>query len=175
MIVDILRGSRNQKIIASRMDKISTYGLMKSVPENKIRDIINSLVLTGRLEITNSEYPVVKVTKSGSEVLQNNCSIRMKVQKDYRDNEKSAKSKPRVMNSSINEELFERLRQLRNKLATKQGVPAYIVFSDATLRHMCTLMPSDEDEFLEVNGVGQAKLEKYGSVFLSEIKAYNKG
>lgn len=175
MIVDILRGSKNQKIIANRMDKITTHGLMSSVPENKIRDIINFLVLTGRLEITNSEYPVIKVTQSGSEVLRSACSIHMKVQKNYRDNEKSAKSQPKVFGPTVNEELFERLRQLRNKLAVKQGVPAYIVFSDAALRQMCIYMPADDDEFLEVNGVGQAKLEKYGSAFLSEIKAYNEG
>lgn len=175
MIVDILRGSKNQKIIASRMDKISTYGLMNSVPENRIRDIIHFLVLTGRLVITNSEYPVIKVTQSGSDVLQGACSIQMKIQKNYRDNEMTAKSQPEVFNSTVNEDLFERLRQLRNKLAAKQRVPAYIVFSDVTLKQMCMHLPADNNEFLKVNGVGQAKLEKYGEAFLSEIKAYNKG
>ena len=183
MIADILRGSKNQRIIANRMDKITTYGLMNSVPENKIRDIINFLVLDGYLEITNTEYPVIKVTQSGSEVLRSASGIHMKVQKHYKDNEKPAertnektvKSRSGVFNTTVNEELFERLRQLRNKLAAKQRVPAYIVFSDATLRQMCMHMPADDDEFLEVNGVGQAKLEKYGAAFLSEIKAYNGG
>ena len=183
MIADILRGSKNQKIIANRMDKISTYGLMSSVPENKIRDIINFLVLSGYLEITNSEYPVIKVTQSGSEALRSGDSIHMKVQKNYRDfeklagekpaNERSHKSRLKVFDTTVNEELFERLRQLRSKLAAKQGVPAYIVFSDAALKQMCMHMPAGDDEFLEVNGVGQAKLEKYGAAFLSEIKAYS--
>lgn len=172
MISDILRGSKNQRIIASRMDNISTYGLMGGVPENRIRDIINNLVLTGYLEITNSEYPVIKVTQSGAEVLRNSDSITMKVQKNYKDFEKTAKGKPKIYEIAVNEELFERLRQLRSKLATKQRVPAYIVFSDATLKQMSIHMPEDENEFLEVNGVGQAKLDKYGAAFLSEIKAY---
>lgn len=179
MIVDILRGSKNQRIIANRMDKITTYGLMNSVPENKLRDIINFLVLSGYLEITNSDYPVIKVTQSGNEVLRSACSIHMKVQKHYRDNEKPTekptKSHLKIFCTDVNEELFERLRQLRNKLAANQRVPAYIVFSDATLKQMCMHMPADDDEFLEVNGVGQAKLEKYGAAFLSEIKAYNGG
>lgn len=173
MIADILRGSKNQKILANRMDKIISYGLMNSVPENKIRDIIHFLVLNDYLEITNSEYPVIKVTQSGSEVLRSARSIRMKVQKEYKDNEKSSERKPKVQDTTVNEELFEKLRQVRNKLAAKQRVPAYIVFSDATLRQMCIHMPADDDAFLKVSGVGQTKLEKYGQAFLSEIKAYH--
>ena len=180
MIVDILRGSKNQKIIANRMDKMTAHGLMSSVSENKIRDIIQFLVLSGYLEITNSEYPVIKVTQSGSEILQDISAIHMKVQKQYKDHEKTAnekltKNQLKASNTTVNEELFERLRLLRNKLAAKQRVPAYIVFSDATLKQMCMHMPADDDEFLEVNGVGQAKLEKYGTAFLSEIKAYREG
>lgn len=208
MIVDILRGSKNQKILSNRMDKLTTYGLMNTVAESKIRDIINHLVLSGCLEITNSEYPVIKVTRNGLEFVRGADSLRMKVQKNYRDiepleeakfiesrstmdkktgngqrkdrskrvisnNAKLAKEKLAEKNINVNEELFERLRLLRNKLALKQRVPAYIVFSDATLKQMCMHMPADEEEFLEVNGVGQAKLEKYGEEFLSEIKAYN--
>ena len=104
----------------------------------------------------------------------------MKVQKQYKDHEKKAnekltKNQLKASNTTVNEELFERLRLLRNKLAAKQRVPAYIVFSDATLKQMCMHMPADDDEFLEVNGVGQAKLEKYGTAFLSEIKSYREG
>ena len=69
-------------------------------------------------------------------------------------------------------ELFERLRALRKQLASEQGIAPYMVFSDATLRDMCARLPQTEDEFLEVNGVGQAKLERFGEAFLAEIAAF---
>ena len=73
------------------------------------------------------------------------------------------------------EELFVRLRALRKRLADEAHVPPYVVFSDKTLRGMCTLLPSNEEEFLQVSGVGERKLERYGSSFLAEIAAFRAG
>ena len=170
MIVDILRGSRNQKIIAGKLDRISTYGLMTGIPESKIRDILNNLVLRGYLQITNSEYPVVKLSASASEVLFSGCRVIMKVLTNYRES-----SKPEVKlveKSSKNAELFEMLRSLRNKIALTLSVPAYIVFTDAAIKDMCRLMPANNIQFLKVSGVGKAKLEKYGEAFITEINAF---
>ena len=69
-------------------------------------------------------------------------------------------------------ELFEHLRALRKRIASEQGIAPYMVFSDATLRDMCARLPQTEDEFLEVNGVGQTKLLRYGEAFLAEIAAF---
>ncbi|MEA4960225.1 DNA helicase RecQ [Lutispora sp.] len=173
MIVDILRGSKNQRIINNSLNNISTYGVMSSVSESRIRDVINFLVLQGYLEITNSEYPVVQLTHKAVEVLFGDCRISMKVQKHYKDEDKPAKAKTKTeqLNTNINEELFERLRLLRSKIAQDQQVPAYIVFADAALRDMCIKMPKNSDEFLQVNGVGQVKLERYGKEFLEEINS----
>lgn len=174
MIVDILRGSKNQRIMKSNLSNISTYGIMSNIPESRIRDIINFLVLQGYLEITNSEYPVVQITQKAGEVLFDDCKINMKVQKHYKDEDKptKAKTKAKQLNISINEELFERLRLLRSKIAQEQQVPAYIVFADAALRDMCIKMPKNSDEFLQINGVGQVKLERYGKEFLEEINSF---
>lgn len=172
MIVDILRGSKNQRIIKSNLNNISTYGIMSNVSKSKIRDIINFLVLQGYLKITNSEYPVVQLTQKASEALFGDCKINMKVQKHYKDEDKLTKAKSKKLNTSINEELFERLRLLRSKIAKEQQVPAYIVFADAALRDMCVKMPKNNDEFLQVNGVGQVKLERYGKAFLEEINSF---
>lgn len=173
MNVDILRGSKNQKLIANRLDKLSTYGTMAGTPENKIRDIINYLVLNGFIEITNDEYPVLKLCGSASKVLFDGCKVRMKVLKHYEDKEEKSDIKSsKAINMNVDQVLFERLRLLRNKIASNQGVPAYIVFADAALRDMCMKIPVNNEEFLEVNGVGQAKLEKYGEAFIKEIKDY---
>ncbi len=170
MIVDILRGSRNQRVIASKLDRVSTYGLMSGVSEGKIRDIINALVLRDCLQITNGEYPVVKLEAGASEVLFNDSRVIMKVLSDYRESSKSEghpQKKP-----DENTALFEKLRALRNKIASTQRVPAYIVFTDAALRDMCKRMPATKMQFLKVSGVGKAKMEKYGETFLSEIEAF---
>lgn len=174
MIVDILRGSKNQRIINSNLNKITTYGIMSNVSQSKIRDIINFLVLQDYLEITNSKYPVVQLTQKAGEVLFGDCRISMKVQKHYKDEDKStkAKTKTKQLNTNINEQLFDRLRLLRSKIAQEQQVPAYIVFADAALRDMCIKMPKNSDEFLQVNGVGQVKLERYGKAFLKEINRF---
>lgn len=174
MIVDILRGSKNQRIMKSNLNNISTYGIMSNIPESRIRDIINFLVLQGYLEITNSEYPVVQLTQKAGEVLFDDFKINMKVQKHYKDEDKPAKAKTKAkqLNININEELFERLRLLRSKIAQEQQVPAYIVFADAALRDMCIKMPKNSDEFIQVNGVGQVKLERYGKEFLEEINSF---
>lgn len=173
MNVDILRGSKNQKLIANRLDKLSTYGTMAGTPENKIRDIINYLVLNGFIEITNDEYPVLKLCRSASKVLFDGFKVRMKVLKHYEDKEEKSDIKSsKATNMNVDQVLFERLRLLRNKIASNQGVPAYIVFADAALRDMCMKIPVNNEEFLEVNGVGQAKLEKYGEAFIKEIKDY---
>jgi ATP-dependent DNA helicase RecQ len=180
MIVDVLRGSKNQKVLSARLDKISTYGLMNGIPEDKVRDIINTLVLRGFIEITNSEYPVVKLTSKASEVLFNGAKVEMKVQKQYRDKNaveekiKQVKSH-KAKRPETGGELFERLRVLRNRIATSQRVPSYIVFTDATLWDMCEQLPSNDMEFLKISGVGKAKLEKYGEEFMAEIRAWKPG
>ena len=174
MNVDILRGSKNQKLIANKLDKLSTYGSMAGIPENKIRDIINYLVLNGFIEITNDEYPVLKLCGSAAKVLFDDCKVIMKVLKHYDDNVEKPRIKPsKAINRNVNQELFEKLRSLRNKIASNQGVPAYIVFADAALRDMCLKIPVNKAEFLDVVGVGQAKLEKYGELFITEIRDYN--
>ena len=170
IIIDILRGSKNQKIISNRLDKLSTYGVMSDVTESRLRDIINFLVLKGYLEITNNEYPVVKLSQISSEVLLGECRLSMKIVKELPKSEKTKSSSTAI--KKVNEELFEKLRLLRNNIANRQRVPAYIVFSDAALRDMCAKLPVTSKQFLEVSGVGQAKLEKYGEAFINEIKGF---
>ena len=173
MVADILRGSKNQRLTANRLDKLSTYGLMTGIPEDKVRDIINHLILNGFIEITNDEYPVLKLGQGASKVLFEGYRVSMKVLKRYNDYaEKPAINHAKTANKSMDQELFERLRLLRNKIASNQKVPAYIVFADAALRDMSLKMPVSSEEFLEVAGVGRAKLERYGEMFIKEIREY---
>jgi len=177
MITDILRGSKNQKLISNRLNSLSTYGIMADCPENKLRDILNFLILQQFLEITDTEYPVIRLAESAANILFKDCTVKMKILKqDFEVGEvrKEGHKQAKELDVNRNEELFGRLRLLRNKIAAAQRVPAYIVFTDAALRDMCNKLPVDHSGFLKVNGVGKAKLDRYGKTFIEEIASYLK-
>jgi len=164
MVIDTLRGSKAEKILNCGLDQIKTYGIMAEVKEKRIRVIINYLVLGDYLMLTNSEFPVVKLTPKARELLQNGEVLMMKIAKDIKVEIKTAKK-----GVAVDSDLFSKLKELRFKLAAEKKVPAYIIFSDAALADMCSKMPSNDAEFLEVSGVGKVKLEAYGEKFLEVI------
>lgn len=163
-VIDTLRGSKAEKIIKMRLDKISTYGVMADVKEKRIRDMINHLVLNEYIFLTNSEFPVAKLTSKAKQVLLGEERIIMKITRDEQKRVKAEKQK-----AEVSTDLLSRLKALRFKLAQEKKVPAYIIFSDAALTDMCRKKPANEDEFLEVSGVGQVKLKAYGKLFLKVI------
>ncbi|MDP4094999.1 MAG: DNA helicase RecQ, partial [Bacillota bacterium] len=166
MVIDTLRGSKSEKVIKSGLHKIKTYGIMSGTKEKQLRDIINYLVLKGYLFLTNSEFPVVNLTSKSEAVMFNGEKLIMKIAKMQENEAKSSRQK-----SVVNDELLNKLKELRYKLAQEKRVPAFVVFSDATLMDMCIKMPTNEIEFLEVSGVGKMKLEAYGKEFLEVINS----
>lgn len=174
MVIDILRGSKNQKLISNRLNLLSTYGIMSDCSENKLRDIFNFIILQGFLEITDTEYPVVRLAESAAQVLFKGYEVKMKILKQDFEAEKEGLKQEKAPERNKNEELFDRLRFLRNKIAADQKVPAYIVFTDAALWDMCRKLPVNQTGFIKVNGVGKAKLDKYGEIFIKEIVSYVK-
>lgn len=182
LVIDTLRGSKVEKIVKYGLNKLSTYNIMAEVSEKRLREIINFLVLNGYIQITNSEYPVAKLTNKSRTILFSDVSLRMKVVKENENlpKEKKAtkKSKSTIMvnsNKPINDELLKAFKELRQKLARKRKVPAYIIFSDSTLLDMCQKMPRSREEFLEVSGVGDVKLNDFGDDFLAIINQFELG
>jgi len=167
IVIDTLRGSKAEKVLKFGLDKIKTYGLMAGMKEKQVREIINYLVLNEYLELTNSEFPVAKLTPKARNMLLNGEKLTMKIAKEEQRALKPAKQK-----AAVNNDLFNKLRELRFKLAQEKKVPAYVVFSDAALMDMCSKMPANDIEFLEVSGVGKVKLEEYGKVFLEAINSF---
>lgn len=167
IVIDTLRGSKAEKILKFGLDKIKTYGIMAEVKEKRVREIINFLVLNEYLVLTNSEFPLVKLTQKSRNILLNSEKLIMKIAKDEQREIKPMKQKVQVRN-----DLFNKLRELRFKLAQEQKVPAFVIFSDATLIDMCCKMPTNDIEFLDVLGVGKMKLEKYGKEFLEVINNF---
>ncbi len=171
VIVDTLRGKKNQRITSLHLDQQSTFGIMADVSESKIRDIINFLLLNEYLCTTSGEYPVVQLTEKSLIILFEKEPVSMKIVKE------EERTKPRVARAGKtvhyeNKELFTKLKSLRSQLAQEQNVPAFVVFSDATLHDICAKLPKNHLEFLEVSGVGHAKLTKYGDVFLEVVTAF---
>ncbi|OEF97197.1 ATP-dependent DNA helicase RecQ [Desulfuribacillus alkaliarsenatis] len=175
MVIDTLRGSKAAKIIRLGLDDIKSYGIMAHAKEHEIRDVINHLVLNEYILLTNDEFPVAKVTTKGKEWLLNGGKLTMKaVKKDLSKEDAKAPyskilSKQKVQ---INQALFQKLRDLRYQLAQQQNVPAFVVFTDATLVDMCQKLPTNDSEFLDVSGVGDKKLEAYGQAFMEVIRDY---
>ena len=153
MITDILTGKENERITAAGLDKLSTYGIMKDSTERNIKQITEKLIYMGYAQKTEDEYPVLKLNPSALDVLRGDKKVMARLPKSAR-----AKRAPVYACDPV---LLDKLKALRAKLASVQGVPAYLIFTDTSLRDMCERLPRTDSEFLNVSGVGAAKLERY--------------
>ncbi len=165
----VLKGSANSKIKQFGLDTLSTYSIMKDVSTAQIRSEIQYLQAEGYL--TEGEHSTLVLTRRSAEVLMQNKKVSMRLPKHSKDEPAVIKKKERGV-TAFDRELFERLRELRAKLAAEISVPAYIVFGDSALREMCVRMPVTQSDFLEVPGVGKVKQERYGMYFTAEINKY---
>ena len=171
MVIDTLRGSENAKLKKLRLDHSSCYGLLEQEKSVKIRQVLNYLLLQNYLAQTNTEYSVLKLTEKSLLVTEEEKAIKMKFAIEYEP--KVTKKEKRTMVSE-NPVLFERLRELRIELARLERVPPYIIFGDKTLHDMCAKLPVDQYNMLQVAGVGEAKLMKYGTQFMNVIAEFVK-
>jgi ATP-dependent DNA helicase RecQ len=162
LVVGVLRGSKDQRIVKLGLDKLPTYGLMKTTPEKTVMGLIRNLVAGGYLRLTADKYPVLQLLPKAGPVLKQEARVLAKVLHVSRSNV----SRPKDTG------LFEQLRQLRRRLAEDQGIPPYIIFSDATLRELAELCPLDKRSMLRVKGVGELKFERYGQQFLDVIQSH---
>jgi ATP-dependent DNA helicase RecQ len=176
MIIDILRGSKAEKIRSQKLDTLSTWGIMADTGVRRGRLILDFLIQERYLVLTGNEYPVVELEPRAMEFIREKRPLVMMLPPDTRPQDgpssagKEDAEKAPVL--SFDETLFARLRELRKEIASKAGVPAYIVFSDASLRDMCRKMPVSPETFSAVTGVGAVKSEKYGPLFTGLIREY---
>ncbi|EME8252459.1 DNA helicase RecQ [Enterococcus faecium] len=159
MLMKVLAGSKEQKLRALGFERLSTYGLMKNQSQKETMQLIEYLISNGYLLTVDGEYPILKVTERGIQVLKGQEAV-------YRKEPK----KVQQLSDEETDTLFEVLRELRTDLASEAGVPPYVVFSDSTLKEMSRIRPSSRLEMLQIKGVGQSKLDKCGEAFLSRIK-----
>jgi ATP-dependent DNA helicase RecQ len=159
MLVDVLRGSKNKKVIQFHFDEISTYGLMKEYSAEDLKNFINTLISHGYINVVEGTYPVLSLNDRSRNVLTSKEKVQLKEfkveKKAHEDNE-----------------LFEILRGIRQELAKENNVPPYIIFGDATLKEMAANYPIYKEAMLKISGVGEVKYSKYGKVFEEAIKEF---
>jgi ATP-dependent DNA helicase RecQ len=166
-IIDILRGSSEQKLLANAADKLSVYGIGLHMSKKEWFVIVERLL---ELKIlTLGDFSVLKLTQDAIEILKSQKMV------DIKSSRMQINTKEKVIKQEkefdYDEELFERLRIKRSELASELGVPAYIIFSDKTLKHLADDMPTNEEEMLEVNGIGAKKYSQFGEEFLAVINS----
>jgi len=174
MIIDVLRGSKSAKIMSFGLNTNSTYGMLRELSDGKIRSIIDHLIINEYLTQTHDKYPIVKLASESRTVLTGVERVVMKVNDERIKQERPRKFDKRDMAQlfGIDKGLLQELKTLRMKFAMQQNVPAFVIFSDASILDMCQKMPSTLNEFLRVSGVGNHKQEKYGETFLEIINKY---
>ncbi len=165
-IIDVLRGAQNQQVLEKGYQTIKTYGAARDISWKDLQQYIIQLLNQGILQIWFHEKGRLVLTPQAKQILFEGKKIRLAnlVQNV------TEEQKPKTKNSTRSpKDLFEKLRVLRSSLASNLGVPAYVIFSDASLKAMEDKKPRTVQEFSEISGVGQAKLDKYAAVFLKVI------
>jgi ATP-dependent DNA helicase RecQ len=167
-IVDVLRGADTEAIRQRGHNALSTYGIGRDLKRNIWQAVGRELLRLGLVECAPGRFATLSLTPAGLEALRNRTPITLTKQVEF------AEKAPRTKAGAIecDESLFERLRALRRQLADARGVPAYIIFSDASLREMARSYPTTAIEFRRIPGVGEQKLKEFAQPFLDEIKSH---
>ena len=167
-IIDVLRGSRKQKVEQNGHHLLSTYGIGKDRSAEDWKMLSRSLLHQGLVDETTDGYRILKLNKLSWEVLRSQRSVQIAITQTSVEKALSETSS----RSAEAEILFDRLRRLRKQLADSQSVPPYVVFADSSLKLMAQQQPQNIEDFAEISGVGTHKLTQYGQKFVSEIRAF---
>ncbi len=172
-LIDLLRGAKTSEMFSKKYNELKTYGIGADLNVNQWMFYITQLKNIGLVEVAYDENMHFKITNYGNKVLFENMKITFAA---YKEKEKVVKGKSKVVKETkqltTDEILFDRLKLLRRKIAVEENVPAYIVFSDATLLQMANEKPMTKNELLGIQGIGMQKSESYGDEFITLIKQF---
>ncbi len=167
-VIDVLRGKSHRKILDNKHNELSTYGIGKDEPDQYWHNIIVQLIHQGLLRIDMTMNGILRLNESAKAVLKNDMQVNLAVPKFKVTSALKNKYEP----SNIDKKLFAKLKYLRKQLAIENNIPAYNVFTDATLSDMTSRLPTTKETFLQVTGVGEKKLQIYGESFTRLISDY---
>ena len=159
VLVDVLRGMTGPKIVNDKLNRLTTYGIMKEYSSRFIKDIIKTLIDFGYVDLKEGTYSMLKLNKKSLKILKSEMKVLFKLNE----------SEEEVM---LNKELFNILRNWRKDRALKEGIKPYIIFSDSTLIQISNVVPKNKEELLGIRGMGEKKYEKFGEELLDIINDY---
>ena len=167
-VIDVLQGKLTAKVEQHDHQRLSVFGIGNDLTDNQWRSIIRQLVVLGFLRVESERYGALVLTKESRALLRGEMTLYLR--EDVAEPKLRKKPKPKKQGVSEGDKaLWEELRACRKRIADEQGVPPYVIFHDATLMGMMEYRPSTLAQLLDINGVGKAKLDKYGAEFLSII------
>jgi len=165
-VIDVLRSSQAQKIFQFGHDKLSTYGIGQELSKKEWFALSRQCIQKGLLK-QDMEYGGLQLTKDAWEVMRGTLSVQGRLREERDDFDRRGRAQ-----ATYDQDLFAELKILRKSLADAGEIPPYAVFPDKTLMEMATFLPQTEDRLLQLHGVGQVKLERYGRMFLAHIREY---
>lgn len=170
LISDILIGSKSSKIQNCHFDTLPAHNSCKDYSKAQLRTWIDELIQQDYLTRTSDNYPVIRLTHKSNGILQGEKSVMLSVPE--RGMMKLSPPQIHRQTTGSSEQLFLQLKNLRKSLADQAGVPPYVIFPDRSLREMAEMKPCDISSFRNITGVGDVKLDKYGTIFISAIKTF---
>ncbi len=175
-VIDILRGIDNERMNQLGHDRLSTFGIGADMDEKQWRSVFRQLLAGGLLATDAEGYGTLRLTASSRDVLTGKQEVHMREETRPARRASRRRDSQLITGASLGIEAYEQpmwdaLRSLRSRLAKQHGVPAYVIFHDATLLAMLRAMPANEEELASISGVGEAKLKRYGRDFLEVINA----
>ncbi len=162
-VIDVLKGSKEQRVLQNGHDTLSVYGIGDEYSKSQWLTIGDKLLELGAVEI--GEFKVYKLTNYGIEVIKGAHTIDLK--KERLTVQKAVSKKKVSYFDDYDAEMYDKLRELRTQIASANNIPPYIVFSDKTLKDLSAKLPQSKEEMLAVHGIGEVKFERYGKAFLS--------
>ena len=171
VIIQVLRGSKNKKIIDWNLNKVSTYGIITDHSEGGLRELIMNLIARGFISMSTDSFPILKLNEVARGVLRGEEKILIRKERvNIIDKKKS--SQKRKTNLDFDKELFDILVSLRKEIASEKKVPLYVIFHNAALEEMSYYMPTTKINFLDIKGVGEKKYDNYGESFIKKIESF---
>ena len=172
VVAEILTGKNNARIRKAGLSEKRTYGRLRDLTVRRVQQMIDCMLMEGYLDKTLDQYPVLKLNQKLRELSDPETHVILKEAKQIRPEGRRLDQEKALPLTELQMQLFDRLRVLRSSQARQEGVPPFVVFSDRSLHDMCARLPVTAEEFLDVNGVGRQKAQRYGDQFLREIAEF---
>ena len=177
MLVDILRGSNNKRLIDHRYHELKTFGVGKELKADEWADYLQQMLNSGVMDIAYDEGHAYKLNNASWAILKEGRKVQLVRYKAFEERQAIREAevpKEKTKKEIVRDALFERLRELRKRLADEKNMPPFVIFSDATLSDMSQKKPLTQADMLNVSGVGEMKYQQYGEIFIREIASFLK-